>query len=123
MFRMIATRSSASRSDSSTTAPATAILVRQLCRQRTAVAKSSRSTKSIVPPRFVLNADFGVYAFALGSAQKLQNGNYHICIGWLPKASGSLLKEVDPTGAIVYSMQNQRLEYRSFRMRDMYTPN
>ena len=67
----------------------------------------------------VLNADLGVYSFALGSAQKLAGGNYHFLAGLLPNGS-SMSIEVDPQGQIVYALRVQVNEYRSFRMRSLY---
>jgi arylsulfate sulfotransferase len=69
----------------------------------------------------LLNADLGVYSSALGSAQKLANGNYFFDAGILSDES-ALLVEVDPSGNPVYSLQSSGPEYRSFRMRDLYTP-
>ena len=70
----------------------------------------------------VLNADLGGYSFALGSAQKLPNGNYHFTLGWLQPGTSSQSVEVDPSGNAVYSLQVGSPNYRSFRMRDIYTP-
>lgn len=73
----------------------------------------------------VVNADLGAYSYALGSAQRLPNGDYHFDLGWvrgdgLGDRSQSI--EVDRTGKIVYNIQAQTPEYRTFRMRDLYTP-
>lgn len=75
----------------------------------------------------VLNADLGTYSAAVGSAQHLQNGNYHFDSGFIndPSAIGgrsSQSLEVTPAGQIVYSIQFGLMEYRSFRMTDLYTP-
>ncbi|HYM12797.1 MAG TPA: aryl-sulfate sulfotransferase [Bryobacterales bacterium] len=70
-----------------------------------------------------LNADLGAYSYALGSAQKLPNGNYHFDVGFIqgnPAMSHSM--EVDPSGSIVYDVQVATPEYRTFRMADLYTP-
>jgi hypothetical protein len=69
----------------------------------------------------LLNADLGVYSPALSSAGRLPNGNYYFGAGFLGGGS-SMALEVDPKGQIVYSLKNATLEYRSFRMRDLYTP-
>jgi arylsulfate sulfotransferase len=69
----------------------------------------------------LLNADLGVFSIALGAAQKLSNGDYYFGAGDLPDGS-SLIQELDPTGALVYSLGASAPEYRSFRMRDLYTP-
>jgi hypothetical protein len=75
----------------------------------------------------VLNADMGTYSDALGSAQKLPNGNWHFDIGWTrfdptqpPNSSQSV--EVDPSGQMVYQLRILTPMYRSHRMRDLYTP-
>jgi arylsulfate sulfotransferase len=69
----------------------------------------------------VLNADLGVYSSALGAAQKLSNGNYYFGAGILSDNS-ALMIELDPSGNPVYALQSSGPEYRSFRMRDLYTP-
>jgi hypothetical protein len=73
-----------------------------------------------------LNADLGTYSYALGSAQQLPDGNYHFDSGAAPSPThhGSFIAqsvEVDPTGSVVYNIQFAALEYRSFRMQDLYT--
>jgi len=70
----------------------------------------------------VLNADLGDYSTALGSAQKLPNGDYHFHLGFIVPGNTTRIVEVDPTGQIVYDMHIGEIEYRSFRMRDLYTP-
>jgi hypothetical protein len=72
----------------------------------------------IVTP--AVNADLGLYSFALGAAQKLANGNYHFLAGWLPDST-TMIMEVDPTGQIVYALHVQAAEYRAFRMADLYS--
>ena len=69
----------------------------------------------------VLNADLGTYSAALGSAQKLQNGDYHFLAGFLPDAT-AISVEVDPSGKPVYTLRGAVIEYRSARLQDMYTP-
>jgi len=76
--------------------------------------------------RLILNADLGVYSNAVGSAQHLPNGDYHFDSGFLafPPGStnfGAQSVEVNPQGQIVYGLQIGTLEYRSFRMPDLYT--
>ena len=70
----------------------------------------------------VLNADLGAYSNALGSAQRLPNGRYHFDVGWIRGGNTSRSVEVDSSGSLVYSIQVATTEYRSFRMRDLYTP-
>jgi hypothetical protein len=69
----------------------------------------------------VLNADLGTYSLALGSSQKLANGNYHFNSGWGPGGTAQSI-EVDPSGKIVYAIQAGVQQYRTFRMSDIYTP-
>jgi hypothetical protein len=71
--------------------------------------------------KFLLNADLGAYAFALGSAQQLSNGNYHFGLGWTPDARSQSL-EYDASGRLVTQMESATQQYRSLRMRDLYTP-
>jgi len=68
-----------------------------------------------------LNVDLGAFSTALGSAQKLTNGNYHFNLGWMPNTFSQAL-EYDPSGALVTQVQTETQMYRSFRMRDLYTP-
>lgn len=69
----------------------------------------------------LLNFDLGAYSFALGSAQKLTNDNYHFELGWTP-GDTSISVEVDPEGNSVYGLKASLPRYRTFRMQDMYTP-
>jgi hypothetical protein len=69
----------------------------------------------------ILNADLGLYTFALGAAQKLPNGDYHFDVGYLSDGTSTSM-EVDPSGNTVYALHAGAPEYRSFRMADLYTP-
>jgi len=70
----------------------------------------------------VLNADLGVYSLALGSAQRLPNGNYHFDAGWIPgNPNVARSAEVDASGDVLYNIQVATPEYRSFRVPDLYT--
>jgi arylsulfate sulfotransferase len=69
----------------------------------------------------ILNGDLGGYSLALGSAQKLHNGDYHFNNGYLPDGTAQSI-EIDFSGRIVYSLQSNVPEYRSFRMTDLYSP-
>lgn len=72
----------------------------------------------------VLNADVGSYSSAVGSAQALPNGDYHFDSGFIQDASGNLTSqsvEVSSSGQIVYGIGFAGIEYRSFRMPDLYT--
>jgi arylsulfate sulfotransferase len=82
--------------------------------------------KKVVAP--ILNADLGVYSGALGSAELLPDGNFHFDAGFLlsTDANGNSLYnaqslEVDLSGHIDFDIQFNTLEYRSFRMPDLYT--
>jgi hypothetical protein len=69
----------------------------------------------------VLNADPGEYAFALGSVQKLETGNYFLDVGYRNDGTG-ISVEVDPSGHVVYAIESTAPEYRTFRMKSMYNP-
>jgi len=74
-----------------------------------------------------LNADCGAYAYALGAAQPLPNGNFNFDAGWVAKdalggSNTSRSLEVDPAGIVVYGIAISTPEYRTFRMPDLYTP-
>ena len=69
----------------------------------------------------VLNADLGGYSFALGTAQKLPDGNYHFDMGWLGVGTARYV-EADASGRIVYAFDIGAPVYRAFRMPDLYTP-
>lgn len=71
--------------------------------------------------QLVLDADLGAYALALGSAQRLPNGNFHFNLGWMPNRSSQAL-EFTPGGELVYQIETGIQQYRSFRMADLYTP-
>jgi hypothetical protein len=69
----------------------------------------------------VLNVDLGQFSFALGSAQKLPNGDFHFDNGFPPDVKAQSV-EFDSTGKLVYGLVTSGPEYRTFRMRDLYTP-
>jgi hypothetical protein len=78
--------------------------------------------------RLEMNADLGVYSPALGSAQLLDNGNYHFLSGnLLDTGTGRFTSqsvEVSPgtmDGAISYVFEASAAAYRSFRMISLYT--
>jgi arylsulfate sulfotransferase len=76
--------------------------------------------------RLILDADLGVYSDAVGSAQLLPNGDYHFDSGFLTIPPGTAnfaaqSLEVNPQGQMVYGLQVGLLEYRTFRMPDLYT--
>jgi arylsulfate sulfotransferase len=67
-----------------------------------------------------LNADMGTYSSALGSAQALPNGDYHFDSGFIGTGTAQSL-EVNASGNVVYGVGFATLEYRTFRMQDLYT--
>jgi arylsulfate sulfotransferase len=75
----------------------------------------------------VMNADLKQSSAALGTAELLDNGNYHFDAGFIqdpsnPAARFTQLLETDPAGNLVWGMQVAAQEYRSYRMNDLYTP-
>lgn len=73
---------------------------------------------------FILNADLGVFSMAVGSAQRLRDGNYHFDAGFVPNGKGQSAYsiEVNETGGIVYESKANTILYRTFRMTSMYEP-
>src|SRR5206468_8259286 len=69
------------------------------------------------------NADLGVYAVAVGSAQTLKNGGYTFEAGFINPASVySRAVETSADGKVVYALQVEGvIVYRSFRVADMYS--
>jgi len=67
----------------------------------------------------LLNADLGVYAFAVGNGHRLSNGNYHFHSGIIT-GNHSQAAEVIPAGALNYVEEAQAVSYRSYRLRNMY---
>jgi hypothetical protein len=68
--------------------------------------------------RLVLNAAMP-YSLALGSAQRLPNGNYWFVTGFLPDVSGDSV-EFDPSGRTVFAVKTRAPVYRSYRLPDLY---
>jgi hypothetical protein len=71
--------------------------------------------------RLVLNADMGDYSLALGSAEKLSNGDYFFLMGWMPTATSQTVV-FDSSGGVTSRYQVQTQQYRAFRMHNLYTP-
>ncbi len=69
----------------------------------------------------VFNADLGSYSSALGTAQRLPNGNYHFDLGFVTPALSESV-EVDGWAQPVYRLRIGAPMYRTFRLRDIYTP-
>jgi hypothetical protein len=69
------------------------------------------------------NADLESYNSAVGSAQKLSNGNYNfnngVPAGYVVELSRQ--DEVRPDGTKVFSMEFDARVYRGYRLRDLYT--
>jgi hypothetical protein len=70
----------------------------------------------------VFNADLGNYSDALGSAQRLSNGNYSFDSGRQGQAPHQIAQsiEVRPDGSKAYVLQLNKTEYRSFRIQTLY---
>ena len=69
----------------------------------------------------ILSAELGDYSAALGSAQRLPDGNYHFNVGFIQRGSSKSV-EVDSSANMVYAVALDAPLYRSFRMGDLYTP-
>ncbi len=74
----------------------------------------------------LLLADMGVYSFAVGSAQRLSNGDYHFDEGYLnnplPYNQSTEVYPTSTQGTFGFKFQlNGNYAYRSFRMTDFYT--
>ncbi len=69
------------------------------------------------------NADLGVYAVAVGSAQRLKSGGYTFEAGFINPASVyARAVETDASGKIMYALQvDGVVVYRSFRLDDIYS--
>jgi hypothetical protein len=70
----------------------------------------------------LINANLGDFSIALGAAQGLPDGNFHFHLGFIATSNSTRIVEVDPSGNIVYDMGIGELQYRSFRMQDLYSP-
>ena len=72
----------------------------------------------------VVNSDLGVYSNALGSAQRLGNGNYHFLAGFIAPGPTQNSQSIEalPDGSTNLRLQSPQLAYRSFRMPSLYAP-
>ena len=70
----------------------------------------------------LLNKDLGDFSLALGAAQELPDGSFHFHLGYIATTSSTRIEEVDPFGNVLYNVAVAELQYRSFRMQDLYTP-
>ncbi|MBI4903854.1 MAG: aryl-sulfate sulfotransferase [Acidobacteria bacterium] len=68
-----------------------------------------------------LNADLGLRALALGSAQRLTNGNYTFGSGPNTSTHTEFTPAPLPAGTLNYKATIPEMLYRSYRMQDMYT--
>lgn len=68
-----------------------------------------------------LNADLGHYAPAVGSAQRLSNGNYHFLSGFIDNSYTQAV-EVTPAGNAIFRLRADVLTYRAFRLKNLYAP-
>jgi hypothetical protein len=66
-----------------------------------------------------LNQDLGVYSGAVGSAQRLSNGDYHFDAGFVGLSAISF--ELTGTGQTQAAIRAGAPEYRTFRMPDLYS--
>lgn len=71
--------------------------------------------------KLILNADLGAYSYALGSAHRLADGNFHFNLGIIEGTTNAESMEVDRQGNILYQLNSPSPEYRTFRMQDLYT--
>jgi arylsulfate sulfotransferase len=70
----------------------------------------------------IYNADLGVYAVAVGAAQRLSNGGYSFEAGFINPGPFARAIETSPDGRVVYSQQvDGVVDYRSFRVKDLYS--
>jgi arylsulfate sulfotransferase len=77
------------------------------------------TTHMIATPE--INIDLGVVSPAVGSATLLSNGNYEWQAGFVNLTEAQTF-EFTPAETLVYHQQSDTFTYRSFRMRDIYTP-
>jgi arylsulfate sulfotransferase len=72
----------------------------------------------------VLLADLGIFSGALGTAERLDNGDYHFDAGFSPTAPPyAMTVEVFPDGTLSYALQVEGLRaYRAMRVISLYSP-
>lgn len=81
--------------------------------------------ESTMTARPLLNAKLGAYAPALGSAQRLSDGTYHFNSGLVfkpPFFMEAQTIQTDASGGILWKYATRTPIYRTFRMKDLYTP-
>lgn len=70
----------------------------------------------------VVLADLGVYSAAVGTAEKLLNGDYHFHAGFVnPPAPESFAFEITARGAQQFVFEDLAQTYRAYRMQSLYT--
>lgn len=71
----------------------------------------------------VSNVDLGNYAGALGSAQKLRNGNLHFTSGFQSPDTGPFgtSDEFGADDTLAFSLRTDAAVYRSFRVQNLYS--
>ena len=76
--------------------------------------------RSVTP---LLIQDLGAYSNGLGTAELIPGSpNYHFLNGQINRATLSQNPEITPGGVVEFNMQADHQAYRSYRMRDLYTP-
>jgi hypothetical protein len=71
-----------------------------------------------------VNDNMGVFSVALGTAQLLDNGNYHFLSGWIqnaPQPPSAQCIEVTPSGTFDYEMVLGTNVYRTYQMSTLYS--
>jgi hypothetical protein len=69
----------------------------------------------------ILNVDLGGFSDALGSAERLLNGSYMFGNDWIAGAPNTQVSEWTTTASEVSNIHSASVNYRSFRMRDLYS--
>jgi len=68
-----------------------------------------------------VNGDMLSYSFALGSSQLLQNGGIGCDSGYINMGDMTQSVELDQNGNFVFELNTEDINYRTWRMQDMYT--
>ena len=89
------------------------------CNSRGQVYSINEATKRA---NLVVNVDLGAYSLALGSAERLSNGNYSFGSGFLGTRPINHTQAIEarPNGSLDYVQRTQAAVYRSFRMKSLY---
>jgi hypothetical protein len=83
-----------------------------------------RLDEAALAATLTFNHDLGAYSEALGSSQRLTNGNLFFTNGLLGDQASprSEVMEVAPDGSRKFVIQSESFTYRALRMKDMYRP-